>query len=91
MYRGMKMDGKKLYKIIIETPKIKGAGATGEFFMKIKGSSGMSEEFIISSFGFKDGATDIFSRRLKDLGELEKIYVRNIGFYNYICKRFTIE
>jgi hypothetical protein len=43
MYKGMKMDGKKLYKVIIETPKIKvnilnmlkGAGALGVFFMKI--------------------------------------------------------
>jgi len=51
----------------------------------------MSEEFIITTTGFKDGATDIFSRRLKDLGEIQKIFVRNIGFDNYICKRFTIE
>jgi len=59
--------------------------------MKLKGSEGMSEEFIVTTTGFKDGATDIFSRRIKDLGELEKLYIRNTGFDNYVCKRFTVE
>jgi len=59
--------------------------------MKLKGTLTSTFEFIVSSTGIKDGSTIILTKSLPDLGDLEKLYLRNIGFDNYQCKRITVE
>jgi len=60
---GVIADGKIPYRIITETPNIQGAGAQGQFFMKIEGTKGITDEFMVATNGFHDGETDIANVR----------------------------
>jgi hypothetical protein len=70
------------YRIITEIPNIQGAGAKGNYFYKIEGTKGITDEFMISDSGFADGEKDIYNVKLDNVGDVNKIYFRNDGYDN---------
>lgn len=45
------------YKIYVKTPNIAGAGAAGQFYLKMTGTEDVTDEILLTSSGFIEGST----------------------------------
>ena len=71
------------YKITVNTANIPEAGASGSFYITVFGENGSSKEMQLSSNGFSIGESTVIKLNGKNVGDVNKIKIRNGGSLIY--------
>ena len=77
--------------MFIETSNIKGAGASGQFYITMYGEEGYTDEILLTSNGLGQGSTTIVKFQANNIGDVNKIRLRNGGTQKYKCNKVRIE
>lgn len=64
-------------------PNIQGAGAEGQFFIKIGGVLGNTKEILLSNDGFAEGTTTSITIKAVNIGDINKVTLRTTGTDNF--------
>jgi len=75
----------------VVTPNIDGSGASGAFFITMEGSEGKTDEVLLTSEGFEEGTTAILNVVAANVGDINKIFLRNGGTDTYQCAKVRVE
>jgi len=79
------------YRIYVVTPNIKGAGSVGIFYLTLTGTSGVTDELLLTSDGFVEGTTAIQNVVAKNVGDVNKIMLRTSSSDTYECATIRVE
>lgn len=88
---GTTSDVKIPYKIYVVTPNIPGSGAQGGFYLVMFGSEGETDEVLLTNEGFDEGSTAILDVVAANVGDINKIILRNGGSDTYSCAKIRVE
>ncbi len=76
---GSAKDEKIPYRVYVETSNIVNSGANGNFYITLYGEEGKSEEILLTSNGFVQGSTTIVKIIANNIGDVNKIRLKNGG------------
>ena len=73
-------DGDRIYyRVSVVTANLDGAGSQGQFFIKLFGEEGQTNDLLLTSNGFQKGTSTVKQVVASNVGDLKRIRLRNTG------------